>query len=212
MPPRMATREGVSALYQPVWTYLMHHPPHDHSPTDAPKGPEYQPLVEMGQLWSKAYRTLAAYVNGAVADFHDAEDIIQQTAVVAAQKFHEYDRSRPFAGWVIGIARHKILNHYQKHGRDRHTFAGETLDKLAATYEELSHEDEPIRIALRHCMEKLSARARKLLELRYTRELQPARIAEKMAISPNAVSAALSRVRRSLEECIRRRMKGEVER
>lgn len=167
-------------------------------------------MQEMALLWTQSYHLLAAFVASAVPNFHDAEDIMQQTAVAAATRFADYDRSRPFSRWVIGIARHKILNHQQKRYRDRHVFSDETLMQIAEVHERMEEEDELMKLALRKCIEKVGARSRQLLELRYTRELKPARIADKMGMAPNAVSAALSRVRQVLEACIRRTMNEQV--
>lgn len=53
-------------------------------------------------------REILRYVVALVPNLADAQEIVQQTAVVLLEKFDQYDRSRPFApmplmrqGWLI---------------------------------------------------------------------------------------------------------------
>ena len=47
---------------------------------------------------------VAAFVLSIIPDFHQAEDVLQQVAVVLVREFGQFDTSRPFLPWALGIA------------------------------------------------------------------------------------------------------------
>ncbi len=54
---------------------------------------------QLARLWTESQSVVASYVLSLVRDFHCAEDILQQVAVVLVREFEKYDRSRPFLPW-----------------------------------------------------------------------------------------------------------------
>jgi hypothetical protein len=44
-------------------------------------------------LWTKAQPFVAAHIGFLVPDFHRAEDVLQQVAVILVRKFDQYDPS-----------------------------------------------------------------------------------------------------------------------
>ncbi len=53
---------------------------------------------------------VAAFVLSIIPDFHQAEDVLQQVAVVLVREFGQFDTSRPFLPWALGIARTWLLS------------------------------------------------------------------------------------------------------
>lgn len=162
--------------------------------------------ADLAALWTQAQPHVAAFVSSLVIDFHAAEDLVQQVAVAAAENFEEYDPTRGFVPWVIGIARFKVYNYFRSHRRDRHVFDSDTVAMFAEACVDLQPELDVRRSALDHCLKKLQGRSAQIVELRYIREMKPARIAQKLGISANAASVTLHRVRAALEECINQRL------
>lgn len=159
---------------------------------------------QLSILWTKAYPIVSTYFRASLGDFHQAEDLLQETAAAAAEKFTTYDPSRSFTGWVLGVARNKLLQHHRVHSKDRHVFDDEAIRKLADVYAEMESEISSMHAALESCIDRVEGRPRKLLEMRYVRELTPRKIAGMTGMNSNAVSVMLHRVRRSLRECIER--------
>jgi RNA polymerase sigma-70 factor (ECF subfamily) len=159
---------------------------------------------QLSVLWTKAHPIVAAYFRACLHDFHKAEDLLQETAATAAEKFMTYDPSRSFTGWVLGIARNKLLHYQRTHANDRHVFDDQAVREFADIYGGMEQEISAIHAALETCIEGVQGRARKLLEMRYVRELTPAKIAAMTGMNANAVSVMLHRVRRALRECIER--------
>jgi RNA polymerase sigma-70 factor, ECF subfamily len=165
-------------------------------------------------LWTKAYPTVAAYVSSMVPDFHSAEDLLQQVAVVLVRKFPQYDRGRPFNGWVLGIARYEVLKHYRRRGADRRLFSKDLedlMEPIAGAYEELAGDLDAQRWALNDCLKHVSGRSRAALEFRYVDDLKPAVLAQRLGLTSGAARALLHRVREILRDCIQGRIAKEAE-
>ncbi|MFI4862086.1 MAG: sigma-70 family RNA polymerase sigma factor [Phycisphaerales bacterium JB063] len=163
---------------------------------------EQQQRKDLAVLWTQAQPHVAAFVSSMVLDFHAAEDLIQQVAVAVAEQFEDYDPARPFVPWSIGIARFKVYNYYRKVKRDKHVFDTEAMDGIARACSELEPELDMRKQALDTCVKRVQGRAATVLEMRYLREMKPARIAQKTGMTANAVSVMLHRIRAALQKCI----------
>jgi RNA polymerase sigma-70 factor (ECF subfamily) len=83
----------------------------------------------------------------------------------------------------------------------------EALEAVAAVAGEEDDAWAPKREALEQCLKRLAPRAREILELRYSDEhLPPPEIASRLSWTVGAVHVALSRARKFLQECTRRRL------
>jgi RNA polymerase sigma-70 factor (ECF subfamily) len=149
---------------------------------------------------------ISAYLTANVVDLHHAEDLVQEVAQVIAEKFAEYDRSRSFASWSLGIARNRLLKYYRVRARDRLVLSEAALTNLGAAFEKVEHESEERRDALRNCLEQITGRRREVLELRYRHNAKVGDIGKRLNMSPSGVSVMLHRVRGALYECIERRL------
>lgn len=173
---------------------------------DDPSGMSTSQARELSVLWTKAHPIVAAYFRSSLRDFHRAEDLLQETAAVVAEKFTTFDSSRPFTTWVLGIARNKLLHHMRTQSNDKHVFDDTMIGKIAAAYAEMEPEISSMQSALETCVERVQGRSRKLIEMRYVRELTPAKIAALTGMNANAVAVMLHRVRRALRECIEKQV------
>lgn len=179
--------------------------------TDRPSTDPAAAMKRFAGLWVRSQTTVAAYVFAAIRDAHEAEDVLQVIAEAAVEDFASYDASRSFTGWVLGIARHRVLHHIRTRGRDRHVFGERALTMIADAAAELDTEQDDRRAALVRCMSDLTDRSRELIDLRYRDELPPTAIADRVGMTANALNVALHRVRKQLADCIRRRLTGETE-
>lgn len=177
-------------------------------PAESPS-PNLEQVKALTARWIAAQPTISAYLSAAVRDFHAAEDLLQEIGEIVVSKYHEYDDSRSFTAWALGIARYRVLKYYERHKRDRLTFGIETLDNLASAFDRIEPETPAIRLALRECMNLLSGRARLSIELRYQEDWDPGKIAESLGTSRGNVNVILHRSRTALGKCIRRRIRAE---
>jgi RNA polymerase sigma-70 factor (ECF subfamily) len=149
---------------------------------------------------------LLAYIRAIVRDDHLAEDVFQEVAVLAVRKREEIRDRRHFLAWMRLAARHRAM----KLARRQHRYLLldeallDQLDEQWAEHDMSSGTD--LVEALRYCVERLSPHARNLVKLRYVDGISGLRLAEVVDRRPNAVYVALSRIHRSLGDCIKQRL------
>ena len=166
-----------------------------------------QAIQQMASLWVRHQSRIAAFISTAVSDFHVAEDLLQDVAVDVAKKFGDYDQQRPFAPWAVGIARNCVAAYYRKQGTAKVKFGDNFLSEISEAMlriEKTSLDDRYE--ALEHCLESLSGDSRRVIEQRYRLTRSVSEIGEAMQLSVSAVSVRLHRIRKSLAECVERRM------
>ena len=159
------------------------------------------------RLWTEAQPILAGYLYAAVPDFQEAEDLLQEVAVILLRKFPEYNPEQPFVGWAIGIAKREVLMSRRHHARNRLIYQADLLERLADTCEELTPELEERSRALRECVRAVQGRAAELLRLRYEECLKFDAIAARVGMAAVAVRVVLSRTRAALRDCVERKVK-----
>lgn len=150
---------------------------------------------------------LRSYLLAATGDMHAADDLLQEVSSVLWEKFGQYDASRPFGRWALGIARLEVLKWRQRLARSREVLSEETVRMLADTVAEEAGEVDERKTHLRRCLEKVQQRTRQVLELRYWQALPIKQIAERLGKSVAAIEMVLVRARRALRRCVERRLR-----
>jgi RNA polymerase sigma-70 factor (ECF subfamily) len=166
-----------------------------------------QRTVEFARALRQARSRLFGYIHALVRNLDDTDDLFQQTTLILWNKFDEFDRSRSFLSWACGVARLEVCNFLRSRGRQRLYFSDDLNLLLAEAQEEMSHDEmEERRLALAACVEKLRQRDRQLLDECYRHDDGVTQVAGRHGRSPQSVHNSLRRIRRSLFECIRRRL------
>ncbi len=166
-------------------------------------------VASFTSAWTKAQPTVFAFVSATVFDFNDAEDILQKVASIAIEKYPEYDPTRPFISWAIGIARFEVLRYLRDRSTDRHSYISDALPRFAEAVIRLQPELDIRRHALTNCLKRMDDRSRAVLELRYGQGKKSGNIAKQLRLSSGNVSAILNRAYRRLRQCIERQMLAE---
>lgn len=156
----------------------------------------------MSVAWTKAQPTVSSYLNALVPDSHAAEDILQTVALTVVKKFDQFDDSRPFLAWALGIARNEVLHYRRGKARERIMFDGELMNLLATDFAEQREESKEIRLAMGQCLKKLSGRPEEVFRLRYGEEMSVNRIASALDTSASSISVSLFRCREALRKCL----------
>lgn len=167
---------------------------------------------QLARLWTESQPIVAAFVLSAIPDFHQAEDVLQQVAVVLVREFDRFDTSRPFLPWALGIARNVALKSRRDVARrSKYVLNEAVLDQLQIAFHEGEDSLIAIRKSLRHCLDKQPEKILELLKWRYAHDMKPSEAAVRMGITSNTVRAMLHRAREALRKCIRRNSQGAVE-
>lgn len=153
---------------------------------------------------------LLGFVRACVHDPADAEDLVQETFVAAWRQLDQYDPERPFAGWVRGIAKNKILAYLRSRVSDRRHVRILSPQAVAAIADEFERLNRPPRResysdcfgALRECLAALGKEDQEIVRRAY-RENQTCRaIADQVGKTLEAVKKRLQRARAQLRDCI----------
>lgn len=158
------------------------------------------------RLWTQAHSAIAGYVSALVPERSAADDVMQEIALALLRKFAEYDDSRPFIAWAMGIARIAVLTRRRDHARALTRFSAATVESLAEVWQELLPAADDRRSALGECLRGVAGRSRELLTLRYEQDVEPQDIAKRLGMTAVAVRVALSRLRSALHGCIEKRL------
>lgn len=148
---------------------------------------------------------LYGFVFSMTGDRSEAEDVLQDVAVVLWERFGRYDPSRPFGAWARGIAAKKILQWRAGRRRLPMYLEPEALEAVLRAYDRIEP-GSPEKEALRRCLQNLPQKARDLVRLRHERSLSLREIAEHLKSTVGAVHKLLSRIRLKLLDCVRRRL------
>ncbi|MBI1346001.1 sigma-70 family RNA polymerase sigma factor [bacterium] len=176
------------------------------SPPSLPGGPS----TEFVQLFTRHQRRLYLHILMQVTHPVDAEEILQETNLIAWSKFAQFQLGTNFLAWVSQIATFEIMKYRSRKRRERLQFSEEFLEVVAQESLARTDELEQRRLALVHCLQKLRPSDRELIQQRYAPGESGKALAETMGRPANSVYQSLGRIRRTLLECIERRLAAEA--
>lgn len=142
------------------------------------------------------------------------DEVLQATYLTSWQKlssftYVEASPDEELVRWMCTIARFEVMNFARRYGSSRTAFDAKVIEQVADVYMEESEVLESRHQALKRCLEKLPGRQREMLSLRYWRGMSIPDLAAHRGQEVGAVYTALSRIRKSLEQCIRHTMSQE---
>ena len=147
---------------------------------------------------------LLAYILAMGVRADEADDVLQESATVMLQKFGQFQAGTQFRAWAYTIVRNEVLRSLKKTSRRLLTLSPEALQDIE--YLAVTETEVPVlRLkALNVCLQKLQTQAATMIQLRYREDLSVGEIAEKLQRPADSIYTSLSRIRKTLFECIRR--------
>lgn len=170
--------------------------------------PNESAQAEIMRLFTGHQIQLRAYAYAICRDTHLTEDIVQEVAVVLITKYPDYDASRPFLPWALGITRRKALETIRARGRIVLALDEPMLDRLEAGIVKVASPDRvQARLdAMMVCVEQMGPEGRDILSMKYVKRMSAQAIAEATRRNVAAVNSLLQRLRAKVVECVDRRM------
>lgn len=157
---------------------------------------------EFLSLFSGAAGALHTFVWCLLPRGDEADDLFQELSYRLWKDFDRFDRSRPFLPWARGVARHMVMEHRRRGSRSV-AMSEAVIDQLVQLSTEQDSSAGDRQEALRRCVQKLQDADRAMLRMRYQQQRLPRDIAAQQGLSIHQVYRALTRIHRSLLNCIR---------
>ena len=174
------------------------------SPQD--ETPAAQAAAEFDALYRAQERRVLQTCRYLLGSADEAEDAAQEVFLRARQRFEQYDRARPFASWILGVASHHCIDRLRRRSRETRLFSAQDTEQVAAP----AREAGPLTALLarergrqvRQAVATLPAKYRVPLVLAYFQELDYAEIGEILGIERGHVAVLVFRARRQLRRML----------
>jgi RNA polymerase sigma-70 factor (ECF subfamily) len=156
------------------------------------------------RLFTANEPVVRAFVRSLVPTLADANDVMQEVAIVLWRKFGDYDSNEDFRRWAFGVAKFKVLAWQRDQARDRHVFGEDMTNVLA---EEAAHRSDQLaaqREALRLCLDRLPAEQRQLVDAAYASGSRMDVLAASLGRTAMSLYKTMHRIRMALVDCTRR--------
>lgn len=136
----------------------------------------------------------------------EAEDAAQEVFLRARQRFGQFDRTRPFANWILGVASHHCVDRLRRRGRETRLFGTADVEQAAAR----ATEPGPLQALLvrergrelRRAVATLPDKYRVPLVLAYFNDLGYAEIGDLLGIERGHVAVLVFRARQRLRRML----------
>jgi RNA polymerase sigma-70 factor, ECF subfamily len=165
---------------------------------------------DFGRLFVQHEARIYGYIRSLVVHRTDAEDLLQETASVLWQKFHEFQPGSNFLAWAMSIARFQV-RHFRRQQNHNVIQFSEAFQELLTT----DTVAESARLGdLQHfveaCLQKLPPADRELFVVRYASEATTTSLADQLGRPASTIYNAIHRIRRALADCVKRELDREA--
>lgn len=171
-------------------------------PSESPSNDRTAAQQRFLSLFLRSEREVFRYVAALVPNVADAEDIVQQTALVLWEKFDAYDPGLPFTPWACRFALNKTRQWIERRQRWQALLENGLAEELALRREELRPEMDRRLGHLERCLGKLPGEQLSLVEGYYYRRDGIEKVATDSGRTVAATYKMLQRVRLALQACI----------
>lgn len=176
--------------------------------------PPFDPSIrvdEFMRLYTQNQRRLYVYLLSLVHNVADAEELLQECSYILWKKFGDFRPGTKFGAWACRIAYFEVLKFRQRCKQGEQALSPQFLDRIAGKMDEVSELIELRDGAFHSCMDRLGESDRQLIVRRYTPGINVRTLAAELSRPARSVSKSLTRIRKTLIECIDRRLRQEAE-
>lgn len=167
-------------------------------------------VQEVQRLFVHHADLLEGFIVALLPDFSVSKDILHEVFLTVTAKAEDFRPGSDFVAWARTISRMKVFEHLRRKRSVPHLVDPLALEAVLSAAPEGDDAWARHREALARCLDRMSPRAREILEMRYSEPLMaPREIARRISWTSGAVRVALARARRFLHECARGRLAGQ---
>ena len=153
---------------------------------------------------------IQSYAFAIVRDYHLAEDIFQEVALIVAKQWETVPAEQHLISWLKETTRRKSLEMLRKHRKPFVTLPEEAIEAIGEEFVREEGEEghrerqETLHERMDECLEKLPEPARTIFRMRFGETLPRscADIAAAVGRSVQAIYASIKRTRLALTKCV----------
>ena len=161
--------------------------------------------LEFLRLFMRHQQEIYAYILTLVPHVHDADDLFQDGMSVMWKKFDQFQPGTNFAAWGVQIMRYQILDYRRTLARSKRVFMEDSLFEALMDHMPTIQDEIAVRIeALRKCQTLLDNRSKRILKMRYERNISVEKIASYLKVSRRHIYHILGQINNMLLRCMRR--------
>lgn len=149
------------------------------------------------ELYDATLPTVFGYLLQRCGDRADAEDLTAETYLAAATELRAGREPRMDLAWLLGIARHKLVDHWRRQTREERRL--EAVASLPVDFADPWEEQLDATLA-RDALQRLPHPHRAALTLRYVDDLPVPEVAAVLGRSLHATESLLARARTSFRD------------
>jgi RNA polymerase sigma-70 factor, ECF subfamily len=157
--------------------------------------------VAMRELYRGFSRKVYSYALNHIHDPGKAEEIVVDSLYEVWKHPERFRGDSKFSTWLIGIARHKMLDALRSRTPDHDELDEAIPSEDADSFDQLAEKQR--RESVRHCMEKLSEDHRECLHLVFYEGMSLSEVAEVQRCPENTVKTRLFHARQKIKNCLR---------
>ena len=161
--------------------------------------------LEFLKLFVRHQQEIYAYILTLVPHVHDADDLFQDGMTVMWRKFDQFQPGTNFAAWGVQIMRYQILDYRRSQARSKRALMEDSLLETLMEHMPTIQDKVAARIeALRKCQTLLDSRSKRIIKMRYERNISVEQIASYLKLSRRHIYHILGQINNMLLRCMRR--------
>jgi RNA polymerase sigma-70 factor, ECF subfamily len=152
-------------------------------------------------LFMRNQKRIYGFIASMVPNAVDSDDLMQETMMVMWHHFDDFQLGTDFAAWGMAIARRKIMK-YRTSRMGKLMFSEEAVQNIMECDKNLGSKTNDYMTALQQCLNKLEARDRQVIRMRYEEETSTRKMADVIGTTMDNVYKILSRIHLLLGRCV----------
>ena len=153
------------------------------------------PAAALLGLYDRALPQVYGYLVTRCSSTPVAEDLTAETFLAAVEGIQKGTLTEPSTAWLVGVARHKLVDHWRRLARDERRLA--SLEGEAGTEDDDPWDAHLDAAHAREVLAGLGAHHRAALTLRYVDGLPVSEVADHLGRTEHATETLLMRAKRA---------------
>lgn len=160
--------------------------------------------LAFAELVKRYESSVRACLRVRLTNIYEAEDLAQETFILAFNKLTQFESGTSFGAWLRGIAINLLRNYQRKHKNLAVGGNAELDDLINAQIDQDFHSDVESTYLdfLRLCLQKLNVDMRTLLMEHFSLGYSLAELCKKYDVGHSTMTMRMFRLRQKLKECI----------